>query len=37
MKRKVVVAQLAAQAPGDLDERERDASFRAIASAVQNR
>ena len=37
MKRKVVVAQLAAQAPGDLDERERDAAFRAIAWAVQKR
>jgi CubicO group peptidase (beta-lactamase class C family) len=36
-KRKVVVAQLAAQAPEDLDEHERDAAFRAIALAVQNR
>ena len=34
-RRQVVVAQFAAQAPGDLEERERDAAFRAITAAVR--
>ena len=33
-RRGVVIAQFAAQAPGDIDERERDAAFRAVAASV---
>ncbi len=34
--RGVVIAQLAAQLPGDLDERERNAAFRALATAIHD-
>ena len=35
-RRNVVVAQFAAQIPGDAEESERDAAFRAIAAALQH-
>lgn len=35
-RRKVVIAQFAAQGPGDAEEGERDAAFRALVSAIRN-
>ena len=35
-RREVVVAQFAAQAPGDAERGERDAAFRALVSAIRS-